>query len=62
MPQNNPFTKEENVNEVRLFLHNLELKEIRKIGYFYCEKYAELLNDNQEFINNKTFFKSLNNK
>ncbi|MEE9408073.1 MAG: M48 family metallopeptidase [Polaribacter sp.] len=62
VPQNNPFTKEENINNIRQFLHNLELKEIRKIGYFYCEKYAELLNDNQEFINNKTFFKTLNNK
>ncbi|WP_264553358.1 M48 family metallopeptidase [Flavobacterium sp. N2038] len=56
----NVFSEEKNLNEVRLFLNNIELKNIRKIGYYFCVKNESLLGGNIEFQDNYTFFKKLN--
>lgn len=61
IPQTSPFTKEKNLNFIRKFIHNLEIKETRKIGYYLCLKYDELYNANEEFKILKSYFEKLNN-
>ncbi len=39
VPQVNPFSKEENINQIRLFITKTELFDISKIGYNFAEKY-----------------------
>jgi pyoverdine/dityrosine biosynthesis protein Dit1 len=58
--QVNPFSEEKYLNEIRLFLNNIELKNIRKIGYYYCQKNETAFKDNTIFQDNFTFFKKLN--
>ncbi|PWB21967.1 M48 family metallopeptidase [Flavobacterium sp. HTF] len=58
--QVNPFSEEKYLNEIRLFLNNIELKNIRKIGYYYCQKNETAFKDNTVFQDNFTFFKKLN--
>lgn len=60
VPQPSPFTDEKNLNEVRLFIHNLELKNIRKIGYFYCMSHEDQMYNNETFTYVYNFFKNLN--
>lgn len=60
IPQPSPFPDEANLNEVRLFIHNLELKNIRKIGYFYCMSHEDKMYNNETFTNVYNFFKNLN--
>lgn len=55
-----PFSEEKHLNEVRTLLHNLELKNIRKIGHFFCIKQKDLMNNNSDFIKFADFFKTLN--
>lgn len=55
----NPFSEEKNINEIRLFLNNLELKNIRKIGYYFCVKNETLLKDNADFQDSLNFFINL---
>ena len=57
-----PFTSEKNLNEIRQLLHNLELKEIKNIGFYFCLKYEATLKENKEFIESKNFFQTLKNK
>ena len=60
--QNSPFTSEKNINQIRLFLHNLELKDIKNIGYYFSKKYNHKIKNNKEFNKNKQFFETLKNK
>jgi Zn-dependent protease with chaperone function len=39
VPQVNPFSKENNINQIRLFIAKTELFEISKIGYNFAEKF-----------------------
>lgn len=55
-----PFSEEKYLNEVRTLLHNLELKNIRKIGHFFCTKQKDLMNNNSDFSKFADFFKTLN--
>lgn len=54
------FSEEKYINEIRLFLNNLELKDLRKIGYYFCLENELLSKEDTEFQNAYTFFKSLN--
>lgn len=56
----NPFSEEKHLNEIRLFLNNIELKNIKKIGYYYCQKNESAFKNNVLFQDNFTFFKKLN--
>ena len=60
VPQSSPFPDEKNLNEVRLFIHNLELKNIRKIGYFYCMSHEDKMYNNETFNDVYIYFKNLN--
>jgi len=57
-----PFSEEKYLNEVRIFLNNIEIKNVRKIGYSFCEKHRELMNDEPQFSKTAEFFKKLNNQ
>lgn len=56
----NAFSEEKYINEIRLFLNNLELKNIRKIGYYFCIENEFKAKDDILFQDNFTFFKKLN--
>ena len=56
----NPFSEEKYLNEVRLFLHNTELKNIRKIGLQFCLQHKDEMADDTEFASITTFFSNLN--
>ena len=60
IPQVNPITKEKNINAVRQFIHNLELKNIRKIGYAFCQEYESVARDEPDFQKAFETFKKLN--
>ncbi|HEX9152124.1 MAG TPA: M48 family metallopeptidase, partial [Flavobacterium sp.] len=47
----NSFSDEKYINEIRLFLNNLELKDLRKIGYYFCQKNELISKDDAEFQN-----------
>ena len=54
-----PFSDEKYLNEVRQFLINIEIKNIRKIGLNFCLAHADNIN-NPEFKTITEFFKNLN--
>ncbi|PKB17337.1 M48 family metallopeptidase [Flavobacterium sp. 5] len=56
----NPFSEEKNINEIRSFLNNLELKNIRKIGYYFCLENESKIKDSVAFQDSFNFFKNLN--
>lgn len=58
--QISPFSDEENLNQVKRFLHNTELKNIRKIGLNFCEKYQEPMKNDIDFKKTTLFFNKLN--
>lgn len=60
VPALSPFSEEKHLNEVRTFLHRLELKNIRKIGHEFCQKYAPVMKGNRDFQATASFFKNLN--
>lgn len=60
IPHKNNLSEEEHLNTIRLFLHNLELSEIKKIGWAFCEAHKAKLSHNQEFMQTYHFFKNLN--
>ncbi|HLA54888.1 MAG TPA: M48 family metalloprotease [Flavobacterium sp.] len=60
VPYLTTFVEEKNYNQVLLFLHNLELKNIRKIGYYFCQKNESSAKDDAAFADAFTFFKNLN--
>lgn len=55
-----PFSDELHLNEIKLFLHNIELKNVRKIGLHFCLANEEYMNNEAEFLNTLQFFKKLN--
>lgn len=61
IPLTSPLSSEKNLNVIRTFLHNLELKELRKMGYFFCEKYKAKTLQNEQFKEAHDFFEQLNN-
>lgn len=61
VPQTNGFSDEKQLNSIRLFLHNLELKEVQKIGFAFCEENGAKVNDNKKFTDSFNFFITLNN-
>lgn len=56
----NSFSEEKYINEIRLFLNNLQLKDLRKIGYYFCQKNELISKDDTQFQDSYTFFKSIN--
>jgi len=60
VPPISPFSEEKHLNEVRTFLHNLEVKNVRKIGNSFCTKNKEFMKNNTEFSKIEQFFKNLN--
>lgn len=57
-----PFSEEESLNKIKLFINNLELKNIRKIGYWYCkENKSNFIIDNS-YNELFSFFQELNPK
>ena len=56
----NAFSEEKRLNEIRLFLGNLELKNIRKIGLYFCQKNEVASKEDTLFQDNFAFFKKLN--
>ena len=55
-----PFDDEKYLNEVRLFLHNTEMKNLRKIGMLFCQKHENEMKGDAEFQKLSSYFKSLN--
>jgi len=55
-----PFSEEKYLNETRTFLHNIELKNIRKIGLEFCLKHQSEMNNDAHFIATTAFFSQLN--
>jgi len=56
--QKNSFSKEKQLNKIRLFLNNLELKEVKKIGFAFCQANKDNTNNNKDFNKIFTFFKN----
>lgn len=56
----NSFSEEIYINQIRLFLNNIELKDLKKIGYYFCQKNELISKNDTEFQNAYTFFKGLN--
>jgi hypothetical protein len=56
----NRLSEEKNINEIRLFLNNLELKNIRKIGYNFCIENEAASAGDPDFAEAFAFFKNLN--
>lgn len=57
VPRKNGFSSESELNKIRLFLHNLELGEVRNIGIAFCQKYLGENYQNQTINQSLTFFK-----
>lgn len=55
-----PFSDEVHLNEVKQFLHNLELKSVRKIGLNFCLFNENLIKETIDFKNTLQFFQNLN--
>ncbi len=55
-----PFSDERSFNQVRQFLHNIELKNIKKIGFNFCSKYESIMEDDPNFKQSAIFFNQLN--
>ena len=55
-----PFSDEVHLNEVKQFLHNLELKSVRKIGLNFCLFNQNLIKETIDFKNTLQFFQNLN--
>ena len=55
-----PFSDELYLNEIKLFLHNIELKNVKKIGLNFCLSNQEFMKDDLSFKSTLQFFKTLN--
>lgn len=56
VPPKNNFSDEKHLNTIRLFLNNLELNEIKKIGLAFCESNKVEFKNNQKFEEAYKFF------
>lgn len=57
-----PFSDEKYLNEVRLFINNIDLKHLRKVGYFFCQTHSSEMEGDSEFAEYLSFFEKLNLK
>lgn len=57
VPRKNNFSNEEELNKIRLFLHNLELGEVRRIFLAFCETNLLKQPDNKPLKSTYEFFK-----
>lgn len=55
-----PFSDEMHLNEVKQFLHNIELKNVKKIGLNFCVKHKDLMDGDAEFKKVTEYFIKLN--
>ncbi len=55
-----PFSDEEQLNAIRRFYENIELKHLRKLGYWFCIENKEHFPSEEEYNTVFNFFKSLN--
>lgn len=55
-----PFSDEEHLNEVKQFLHNIELKNIKKIGLNFCLKHKDIMGNDADFQTTTAYFNNLN--
>ncbi|WP_242202682.1 M48 family metalloprotease [Aestuariivivens insulae] len=62
IPPKSNFSKEKQLNLIRLFLHNLELKEVENLGFAYCDENQPKMLNNKEFEDVYMFFKKINNQ
>ncbi|MGC1472514.1 MAG: M48 family metalloprotease [Psychroserpens sp.] len=61
VPPKNNFSDEKHLNTIRLFLHNLELKETRKMGLAFCLMHQNTLNLSSAGTAVYEFFNTINN-
>jgi hypothetical protein len=61
VPHENNFLDEKQLNNIRLFLHNLELNEVKKLGLAFCETNKNRLESDDTFKTIYNFFKTINN-
>ncbi|ULC59261.1 M48 family metalloprotease [Flaviramulus sp. BrNp1-15] len=61
VPFKSRFSDEKQLNVIRLFLHNLELNEVEKIGLAFCAVIESKKINNPDFNDTIEFFKSINN-
>ena len=61
VPPKNNFSDEKQLNTIRLFLHNLELNEVTKLGLVFCETNMNKFQSNVSFETTYNFFKTINN-
>jgi len=54
------FSEEKYLDEVKLFLNHIELKQTRKIGHRFCQKNQALMKGDPEFAATADFFAKLN--
>lgn len=54
------FSEEQYLNEVKQFLHNVEMKHLKKIGLNFCQKYAQVMQDDTDFAAITSYFNKLN--
>ncbi|WP_055435122.1 M48 family metalloprotease [Lacinutrix algicola] len=57
--RSNNFSDEKQLNNIRLFIHNLELSEIAKIGQAFCNSNIEKIDNTIAFSTIQTFFNSI---
>lgn len=57
VPRKNNFSREKELNKIRLFLHNLELGEIRRISLAFCETNLLKQPNNEPLKSTYEFFK-----
>ena len=54
------FSDEAHLNEVKQFLQNIELKNIKKIGLNFCLKHKDIMGDDADFRKTIEYFNNLN--
>ena len=57
VPSKSSFSDEKHLNEIRLFLHNIELNETKKMGLAFCETHKVVLKTNDRGTAIYDFFK-----
>ena len=62
VPTNNDFFDEKQLNIIRLFLHNMELGEVKKMGMAFCQSNKPKIKDSRLFEEIHSFFKEINNQ
>ncbi len=58
----NPFSDELFINEIKLFLQNTEAKNLKKIGYHFCQERKTAMKGNTDFQQSAEFFTNIYTK